>query len=45
MRTVTLARVLFKGMSSEKHFSPPGRQKYFRTSNPRHISDTSSFAA
>jgi hypothetical protein len=29
-----VAEVLLKGMSSEKHFSLPDRQKYFPASSP-----------
>jgi hypothetical protein len=32
--------VLLKGMSSEKHFSLPGRQKYFPASSPLSIVPT-----
>jgi hypothetical protein len=35
-------KVLLKGMSSEKHFSLPERQKYFPASSPRHTADSSS---
>jgi len=34
------AEVLLKGMSSEKHFSLPGRQKYFPASSPLSIVPT-----
>jgi hypothetical protein len=33
-------KVLLKGMSSEKHFSLPGRQKYFPASSPLSIVPT-----
>jgi len=35
-----VAEVLLKGMSSEKHFSLPGRQKYFLASSPLSIVPT-----
>jgi hypothetical protein len=35
-----VAEVLLKGMSSEKHFSLPERQKYFPASSPLAIVPT-----
>src|SRR6266853_5342859 len=39
-RRFRLERVFGEGMSSEKHFSLPERQKYFPASSPHHTADT-----